>query len=505
MNLGVRTRSSFDLALRCGAIVSTCSLAALAVLFISNRKPVIVIDDFSVVERVLDQDAQLDSPVRYAPQGIVEFLSTCGVDRRFAAEIVKENLSLKSIDSWSFDTVFDTVSGTGANVSYCDFGPDLRSSYAGRFCLAFPENCRSFVLLRIPPSDEQMLYASIDGEEEERIDYNELLDRFSFQHALVPSEEDREPHLWLAGGRIDIGDIRSSSPTIFEARLFNVGDRSLPIQRVGTSCGCVSVEQYPDSIRPSGVGTFVCRVLPKQSAGEREFQQRLQIWTDDQQSPSYTIPITGRYRSSILVEPRIVYIGDLAPETERREFDITVFSPTPESTRIKTRIADAGLLVGAAVSSGTFSKRLPFTLDCSEVPVAADGSFMRAAILDLEATSDSGEAVKETAAIQAYGRMLPWMEAAPKSVFLGRVEPDTEITRRIRLVCRASEFKHLSVDDEQRVIVRLEDSEVISQITTPHQSGHFSFQIRVSAGEHSLLIPIRGYVVGETDDADDKG
>jgi hypothetical protein len=55
---------------------------------------------------------------------------------------------------------------------------------------------------------------------------------------------------------IDIGKIRAGEVVRYDARLRNIGDEPLAITKVGTSCGCTSVEYDKEPVAPGGTANF---------------------------------------------------------------------------------------------------------------------------------------------------------------------------------------------------------------------------------------------------------
>ncbi len=95
---------------------------------------------------------------------------------------------------------------------------------------------------------------------------------------------------------IDAGEINETdAPTTYSYRFVNVGDRTVRINRIVTTCSCMTAAVVDKDIAPGEEGSVTLRYNPKGHPGG--FERRVFVYTDDNRQPSAVLRLKVNVRA----------------------------------------------------------------------------------------------------------------------------------------------------------------------------------------------------------------
>ncbi len=116
-------------------------------------------------------------------------------------------------------------------------------------------------------------------------------------------------HVTDAEAEHDFGYVESSSKHRVAFVVSNRGDKPLKILKTRSECRCLSIAEYPGTIRPKGAGKFdVTFVAPKES---RAYAMRVVLLTDDPKRKMISLKIKANVGRPLEVVPKTLDLGKL--------------------------------------------------------------------------------------------------------------------------------------------------------------------------------------------------
>lgn len=95
---------------------------------------------------------------------------------------------------------------------------------------------------------------------------------------------------------IDAGEINEAdAPTTYIYRFVNVGDRTVRINRLVTTCSCATATSPDKEIGPGEEGTIILRYNPKGHPGG--FERRIFVYVDENRQPSVVLRLKVKVRA----------------------------------------------------------------------------------------------------------------------------------------------------------------------------------------------------------------
>jgi hypothetical protein len=109
--------------------------------------------------------------------------------------------------------------------------------------------------------------------------------------------------------RVDFGEIPVGESRTAEVRIENTGSSPLGLRNVLPNCSCLKVEVPVRSIPPGGSGAL--RITYAAGGAAQSQRMLVQVFFDHPACPLAVLPVTGRARQEIAVEPRVLQFGKL--------------------------------------------------------------------------------------------------------------------------------------------------------------------------------------------------
>lgn len=145
---------------------------------------------------------------------------------------------------------------------------------------------------------------------------------------LLPFYRPSPPKIGLSQSAIEFGEADPGVVLFGELGLKNEGGGKLVVSEIRTSCGCTVATISQSVIESKGEARIRVKFTP---GSDRVSSASIQIQTNDQNTPSITIPVRSHRREKVLVSPERFVITD--PEGSHPEVIAEVVHWTDEKIR----------------------------------------------------------------------------------------------------------------------------------------------------------------------------
>ena len=142
----------------------------------------------------------------------------------------------------------------------------------------------------------------------------------------------------------DFGRVVSGKLVKAEFVFTNIGDTTLYISSVTTSCGCTTTGKWPKEVPPGGVGKIPVQLNTQGYAGR--VTKSITIINSSVNKPSAYLKLTGEVWLPVTVRPTYAYFRMLADETNLPTASVTITSSLPKPLKILSIEDEKGYFVG---------------------------------------------------------------------------------------------------------------------------------------------------------------
>jgi len=139
------------------------------------------------------------------------------------------------------------------------------------------------------------------------------------------------PRIEFGSADHDFGTVMIGEPVEHEFAFRNVGDATLQIIKVRTSCGCTAALVTKEEVPPGGEGRVKTTFRTTNYKGTQ--RKSIYVETNDPEQPRVTLRLSGEVKVEVEVSPAMIYARDLVPG-ESRPYKLVVKRSDGEELRI---------------------------------------------------------------------------------------------------------------------------------------------------------------------------
>lgn len=259
----------------------------------------------------------------------------------------------------------------------------------------------------------------------------------------APAQEKREPqpNIVFKSTEYDFGQSKGADKIEHVFTFTNNGKATLKVDRVKTSCGCTAALLSSKEVAPGKSG----EIKTTFTIGSRQGRQSKHIYVEsnDPDEPKVRLTIKGEIIPPIKTEPRSLYFH--SPDTEQVK-TVTVTQTMDEKLAIEEVTSRLNLVETTLKTEDPLNGKNRFTV---EVRLKSDIEPGRYSDNVKIKTNCAGKPVVD---VPVRINIRGDIEAVPRRVNLGALEPGQEATRTIKVVNRKEEpfvIERVDIDNEQ--------------------------------------------------------
>ena len=310
--------------------------------------------------------------------------------------------------------------------------------------------------------------------------------------------------IWMPFEYFDAGTINPTVEYSVVRYLCNAGTLPVEIVRHETTCGCVAVKAFPRSIPPGEVRPIELTVYPKKSTSPRHIQQRVLLWTHEESKP-YVFPVVATIEARVVLDPEIVYIGDVPPDAITHSVDSSLKCADSSSTMIEPTFVTSGATVEILKVPDSTSIPLRLTVDFRHIRENADGDFVAGAKLRVRHPNEDGLIFEEELALRVAGLRRRWIEFLPSRLDFGVARTGQTYERRVRVraFCQSTDIR-VVVSDPEWLSARMDGDLLTARFKAPRTEPVdqvFHGNVLVQVGQHSGNLHVSAFVPSTFDDS----